>query len=70
LYKPSVIQQKGIIPILNKKDTILQAQSGAGKTTAFSIGVLQRIDAQSLTCQAIFLAPAREIARQINRLIS
>jgi translation initiation factor 4A len=38
--KPSVIQQRGILPIIQKKDTIAQAQSGSGKTATFSIGLL------------------------------
>ena len=67
--KPSIIQQKGILPVINKKDTIAQAQSGTGKTATFAIGVLQLIDPQSPTCQAIILAPTRELAQQINRVI-
>lgn len=42
--KPSVIQQKGILPIIRRKDTIAQAQSGSGKTGTFVIGSLQLID--------------------------
>merc|ERR1712203_1030885 len=42
--KPSVIQQKGILPIVKGKDTIAQAQSGSGKTGTFVIGCLQLID--------------------------
>jgi superfamily II DNA/RNA helicase len=57
--KPSIIQQKGILPVINKKDTIAQAQSGTGKTATFSIGVLQMIDPKSPHCQAIILAPTR-----------
>lgn len=57
--KPSIIQQKGILPVVNKKDTIAQAQSGTGKTATFSIGVLQLIDPKSPHCQAIILAPTR-----------
>jgi len=38
--KPSYIQQRGITPLINKKDTIAQAQSGTGKTGAFTIGTL------------------------------
>lgn len=67
--KPSVIQQKGILPVINKRNTIAQAQSGTGKTATFSIGVLQIIDPNSLHCQAIVLAPTRELAQQINKVI-
>lgn len=41
---PSPIQCKGILPVIQGKDTIAQAQSGTGKTGAFTIGVLQSID--------------------------
>jgi len=37
---PSIIQQKGIMPIIQGLDTIAQAQSGTGKTGTFSIGLL------------------------------
>jgi superfamily II DNA/RNA helicase len=37
---PSIIQQNGIPPLTQHKDTIAQAQSGTGKTATFSIGVL------------------------------
>lgn len=67
--KPSIIQQKGILPVLGKKDTIAQAQSGTGKTATFAIGVLQLIDANSPQCQAIILAPTRELAQQISKVI-
>lgn len=67
--KPSIIQQKGIIPVINKKDTIAQAQSGTGKTATFSIGLLQLVDPKSPECQAIVLAPTRELAQQINKVI-
>lgn len=42
--KPSAIQQKGILPILKRRDTICQAQSGSGKTATFAIGMLQLIE--------------------------
>lgn len=67
--KPSIIQQKGILPVISKKDTIAQAQSGTGKTATFSIGVLQLLDPKSPECQAIILAPTRELAQQINKVI-
>jgi len=42
--KPSVIQSKGILPILKGRDTIAQAQSGTGKTATFAISILQLLD--------------------------
>jgi len=62
--KPSVIQQKGIRPILSGRDVIAQAQSGTGKTATFSIGVLQQVDEESPDVQALILSPTRELALQ------
>ena len=62
--KPSVIQQKAIIPLIKKKDVIAQAQSGTGKTGAFCIGCLERIDIDNKNVQIIILSPTKELARQ------
>lgn len=67
--KPSAIQQKGITPLIMKKDTIAQAQSGSGKTATFSIGVLQNIDFEDLKTQALIIAPTRELAIQICEVV-
>jgi len=66
--KPSAIQQRGIKPILDGRDTIGQAQSGTGKTATFTIGCLQRIDYDLKACQALILAPTRELASQIQKV--
>jgi len=66
--KPSAIQQRGIKPILDGRDTIGQAQSGTGKTATFVIGVLQRIDLGLKACQGLILAPTRELANQIQKV--
>eukprot|EP00359_Climacostomum_virens_P005830 CAMPEP_0204902818 /NCGR_PEP_ID=MMETSP1397-20131031/3895_1 /ASSEMBLY_ACC=CAM_ASM_000891 /TAXON_ID=49980 /ORGANISM="Climacostomum Climacostomum virens, Strain Stock W-24" /LENGTH=390 /DNA_ID=CAMNT_0052071377 /DNA_START=5 /DNA_END=1177 /DNA_ORIENTATION=+ len=68
--KPSIIQQKGIRPIILGRDTIAQAQSGTGKTATFAISMLQLIDTSITRCQALILAPTRELAQQIHRVIS
>jgi len=67
--KPSAIQQRGIMPILADHDTIAQAQSGTGKTATFSIAVLQTIDVKIKKCQALILAPTRELAQQIQKVV-
>jgi len=67
--KPSVIQSKGILPILKGRDTIAQAQSGTGKTATFAISALQLIDEKAPYSQALILAPTRELAQQIQRVI-
>jgi len=66
--KPSAIQQRGIKPILDGRDTIGQAQSGTGKTATFVIGVLQRTDYNLKACQGLILAPTRELANQIQKV--
>lgn len=67
--KPSVIQQKGIVPFARGFDVIQQAQSGTGKTATFCTGVLQRFDGNNSSCQALLLAPTRELAQQIEKVM-
>ena len=67
---PSPIQKKAIIPMINRKDIIAQAQSGTGKTGAYTISCLQIIDSTIDETQAIILAPTRELARQVTTVIS
>eukprot|EP01047_Picozoa_sp_COSAG01_P051897 COSAG01_NODE_5400_length_4287_cov_4.345272_4_plen_151_part_00 len=67
--KPSAIQQRAIKPLMSGQDTIAQAQSGTGKTAAFGIGVLQSVDIEDRRTQALILAPTRELALQIQKVI-
>lgn len=67
--KPSAIQQRAIVPIVSGRDTIAQAQSGTGKTGTFAISILQKIDIEDLNCQALVLAPTRELAQQIKAVM-
>lgn len=48
---------------------IAQAQSGTGKTATFSISCLQKIDPNLKACQALILAPTRELAQQIQKVV-
>ena len=64
--KPSVIQQKAILPILKGKDVIAQGQSGTGKTAAFAIGSLQLVDPKKDEIQTLVLSPTRELAQQTS----
>lgn len=68
--KPSPIQQRGIVPIVQGRDILAQAQSGTGKTGTFSIGVLSRVDAKLPVCQAIVLSPTRELATQTFNVLN
>mmetsp|Transcript_35840 Transcript_35840/g.93412 ORF Transcript_35840/g.93412 Transcript_35840/m.93412 type:complete len:380 (-) Transcript_35840:345-1484(-) len=67
--KPSAIQQRGIKPLVLGRDSICQAQSGTGKTATFAIGILQSIDIDKRQTQALVLAPTRELAQQIQKVI-
>ncbi|KAG8812265.1 translation initiation factor eIF4A [Serendipita sp. 401] len=67
--RPSAIQQRAIIPVLKGHDVIAQAQSGTGKTATFSISILQRIDITLKQTQALILAPTRELAQQIQKVV-
>jgi len=68
--KPSYIQQRGIIPVVRGHDTIAQAQSGTGKTATFSIAALEKIDSDIPDCQVLILAPTRELAQQIHKVLN
>ena len=67
---PSPIQAKAVSPIKEGKDVIAQAQSGTGKTGAFSVSCLQRIDEKKKEIQALIMAPTRELAIQIHKVVS
>jgi len=67
--RPSAIQQRGIIPVIRGHDCIAQAQSGTGKTATFSIAILQKIDVAINAVQALILAPTRELAQQIQKVV-
>lgn len=48
---------------------IAQAQSGTGKTATFSIAILQQLNVEERDCQALVLAPTRELAQQVCHLL-
>ena len=68
--KPSVIQVSSIPKMIDGKDLIAQAQSGTGKTGAFSIGTLCKIDESVQRIQSIILVPTRELAEQVTKVIT
>lgn len=67
--KPSAIQQRACKPTMLGKDLIAQAQSGTGKTATFAIGTLAKIDPKQRDCQSLILAPTRELAQQIQKVV-
>ncbi len=68
--QPSSIQKKAIPSMLKNKDIIAQAQSGTGKTGAFTIGTLGQINIKSKSIQGIILSPTRELSKQIYDVLS
>ncbi len=62
---PSPIQAQAIPPLLGGRDLIGQAQTGTGKTAAFALPLLARIDASASHPQLLVLAPTRELALQV-----
>jgi ATP-dependent RNA helicase DeaD len=68
--KPSPIQAQSIIPLLEGRDVIGQAQTGTGKTAAFGIPMVESIDLREKGVQGLVLAPTRELAVQIAGHIS
>jgi superfamily II DNA/RNA helicase len=68
--KPSIIQQKTIVPLAQGRNVIGQAQSGTGKTGAFVIGTLAHFDPADKHVQLIYLAHTHELAEQIMYVIN
>ena len=63
--EPTPIQEKAIPVIMQGKDMIGQAQTGTGKTAAFGIPVVEKIDQGMFPVQVIILTPTRELAIQV-----
>ncbi|MGO9644570.1 MAG: DEAD/DEAH box helicase [Candidatus Bathyarchaeia archaeon] len=59
------IQVAAITPLLDGRDVIGQAKTGTGKTAAFGVPMIQRIDSSLDAVQAIVLVPTRELAQQV-----
>ncbi|MBR4236292.1 MAG: DEAD/DEAH box helicase [Clostridia bacterium] len=62
--KPTPIQEMTITPLLNGRDLIGQAQTGTGKTAAFGIPMIEKVDGSDKSVQALVLSPTRELAVQ------
>jgi ATP-dependent RNA helicase DeaD len=59
------IQAQAIIPLLEGKDVIGQAQTGTGKTAAFGVPMVERLNYENKRVQGLVLAPTRELAVQV-----
>ena len=62
---PTPIQAEAMGPLLDGRDVLGQAQTGTGKTAAFGIPMIERVDPYLKTVQGLVLAPTRELAVQI-----
>ena len=61
----TAVQAQTLPHLLNGQDMIAQAKTGSGKTAAFAIGLLNKLDAQSYCTQTLVLCPTRELAEQV-----
>jgi len=68
--RPSFVQQRAIVPMSQGLDIIAQSQSGTGKTGAFCIGALARVDCTIPKVQVLVLEPFRELANQSAKTLT
>ena len=59
------VQARAIPYLLERRDMMIQARTGSGKTGAFLLPMLERLDPSRRQCQALILVPTRELARQV-----
>jgi len=67
--EPTAIQEQAIPQLLAGADVLGQAQTGTGKTAAFALPILERLDLNSDSLQALILTPTRELAIQVGQAI-
>jgi ATP-independent RNA helicase DbpA len=63
------IQVQCLPALLEGRDVVAQAPTGSGKTAAFGLGLLHRLDASQIRLQALVLCPTRELADQVSKHI-
>ncbi len=63
------IQAQSLPPILAGQDVIAQGKTGSGKTAAFGLGLLAKLDVKDFSVQALVLCPTRELADQVSNAI-
>ena len=69
--EPTDIQRECIPLLLGRNvDVVGQAQTGTGKTAAFALPILEKLDVEDRSTQALVLAPTRELAMQVADEIS
>uniref|UniRef100_A0A6C0J837 Helicase n=1 Tax=viral metagenome TaxID=1070528 RepID=A0A6C0J837_9ZZZZ len=68
--RPSLIQERGIVPLYKGKNLIAQSQSGTGKTGTFVVGSLSRLEPNLKHVQIVVIAPTHELATQTHHVYS
>ena len=63
------VQAECLPVLLDNQDLLAQAKTGSGKTAAFAIGLLNKLDVQTYQTQALVLCPTRELADQVSNEI-
>src|SRR6202007_753647 len=66
---PSPIQEQAIPSLLEGRDVIGQAQTGTGKTAAFGLPIMEYVDPEQDTVQALVLTPTRELCIQVTQAL-
>lgn len=67
--EPTQIQAQAIPHLLSGRDVIGQAQTGTGKTAAFSLPLIEQVDPHNQAVQALILTPTRELAVQVSQAL-
>lgn len=67
--EPMPVQRKAIPYLLARRDIIVQARTGSGKTAAYLLPIIETIVPENLWCQALVLVPTRELARQVHEVL-
>ncbi|MDQ7055061.1 MAG: DEAD/DEAH box helicase [Persephonella sp.] len=66
---PTEVQEKAIPVVMEGRDLIAQAQTGTGKTAAFGIPIVEKVNPKLRKIQAVVLVPTRELAIQVTKEI-
>jgi len=61
----SAVQAQSLGAIIDGRDLLVQAETGSGKTAAFAIGILNKLDVAQFTTQALVICPTRELSEQV-----
>jgi ATP-dependent RNA helicase DeaD len=69
-HTPTPVQRKAIPYVMAGRDIIVQARTGSGKTAAYLLPIIQRIDTTQAWCQALILTPTRELAKQVHEVVT